>query len=295
MATATKRNKATIEAEAQAHLSHLIPEGVFSEEYVARKIEGVWDVDLLKYARAARNNVLLFGPTGPGKTSLVLAYAAVHKIPLVTVQCNGAVDPNTFWGGLAFDENGVLKGWQDSEITQVIRTGGVLYMDEVNFLPPKVAAVFHGLMDKRRQITIPEKGNEVVKAHPDLQIIAAYNPDYEGTKPLNAAFKNRFKIKVRFDYDENVEKELVCIPVMLDIAKKLRIAHKGGDLDTPVSTNMLIEFEELAVDLGYDFAVQNFMNAFAEEERQAVTEAFDMFSVEIKKQVKEMERIAASS
>jgi nitric oxide reductase NorQ protein len=294
MATATKRAKAS-SAEGDAHLSHLIPEKMFEDEYVARKIENVWDVDILRYAHAARNNTLLFGPTGPGKTSLVLAYAAADQKPVVTIQCNGAVDPNTFWGGLAFDENGILQGWQDSEITLAIRHGGIIYLDEVNFLPPKVAAVFHGLLDKRRQITIPEKGNEVVKAHDDLQIIAAYNPDYEGTKPLNAAFKNRFKIKLRFDYDEAVEKELVCIPVMLDIAKKLRIAHKGGDLDTPTSTNMLIEFEELAVDLGYDFAVNNFLNAFAEEERASVTEAFDMYSTEIKKQVKQMEELAASS
>lgn len=290
MATAT-RSKAAKSGD----LSHLIPEKMFSEEYVARKIEGVWDVDLLRYAKAARSNTLLYGPTGPGKTSLILAYTSKDNLPLVTVQCNGAVDPNTFWGGLAFDENGQLLGWRDSEITQVIRNGGVLYMDEVNFLPPKVAAVFHGLMDKRRQITIPEKGNEVIKAHPDLQVIAAYNPDYEGTKPLNAAFKNRFKIKVRFDYDRDVEKELVCIPVMLDLASKLRLSHKAGELETPTSTNMLVEFEDLAVDLGYEFAVINFLNAFSDEERQAVNEVFDMYSDDIKTQVKEMERLAASS
>ena len=295
MATATRKKTVKPSAKEAAHLTHLIPESVFAEEYFSRKVEGVWDVDLLRYAKAARSNVLLFGPTGPGKTSLVLAYAATEKIPVVTIQCNGAVDPNTFWGGLAFDENGELQGWQDSETTEVIRHGGILYLDEVNFLPPKVAAVFHGLMDKRRQITIPEKGNEVVVAHPNLQVIAAYNPDYEGTKPLNAAFKNRFKIKVRFDYDPEVEKELVCIPVMLDLATKLRLSHKAGDLDTPVSTNMLVEFEDLAVDLGYEFAVANFLNAFAEEERQPVTEVFDMYSAEIKTQVAEMERLAASS
>lgn len=302
-ATATARKTAVkkkVDSQMVHHvnLKHLIPDTRFSEEYYSRKIEGVWDIDLLRYAKLAGNNILVFGPTGPGKTSLVLAYGAVDKIPVVTVQCNGAIDPNTFWGGWQpdpEDPEGRRLIWVDSEITEVIRQGGILYLDEVNFLPPKVAAVFHGLLDKRRQITIPEKGNEVIKAHVHLQVICAYNPDYEGTKPLNAAFKNRFKLKVRFDYDEAVEKELVCIPVMLDIARKLRLAHKAGDLDTPVSTNMLVEFEELAVDLGYEFAMTNFLNAFADEERQAVTESFDMFSEEIKKQVAEMERLAASS
>lgn len=296
--TAAPKKKVVAESKDNVDLSHLVPEQRFSEEYFSRKIEGVWDIDLLRYAKAAGNNILLFGPTGPGKTSLILAYGAVDTVPVVTVQCNGAIDPNTFWGGWQpdpSDPEGRRLIWVDSEITHVIRQGGMLYLDEANFLPPKVSAVFHGLLDKRRQITIPEKGNEVVKAHPDLQVVCAYNPDYEGTKPLNAAFKNRFKLKLRFDYDENVEKELICIPVMLDVARKLRLAQKAGDLDTPVSTNMLVEFEELAVDLGYAFALTNFLNAFADEERSSVTEAFDMFSEQIQREVAEMERLAAES
>lgn len=274
-------------------MAHLIPDHLFAEEYVSRKVEGVRDVDLLRYARAARNNTLLFGPTGPGKTSLVLAYCATDGIPLATVQCNGAVDPNSFWGGLVVDpETGALAGWQDSEITSIITHGGCLYLDEVNFLPAKVAATFHGLLDKRRQITILDKGNAVVKAHPELQVICAYNPDYEGTRPLNPAFKNRFKIKVHFDYDEAVEAELVCLPVMMDLARKLRASHKAGDLETPISTNMLIEFEELAVDLGYDFAVANFKNAFAEDESPAVNETFDLYNEKIREQLAKMEELA---
>lgn len=281
--------------KAVAHaLAHLIPDDLFAREYVSRKVEGIRDLDLLRYAKAAHNNVMLFGPTGPGKTSLILAYAAADQIPLVTVQCNGAVDPNAFWGSPQMDENGKIT-WVDSEVTRVIRDGGILYLDEVNFLAPKVAAVFHGLLDKRRQITILDNNNEVVKAHSDLQVIVAYNPDYEGTRPLNAAFKNRFKIKIRFDYDRAVEQELVCMPVMLDLAAKLRLANKAGDLDTPISTNMLIEFEELALDLGYGFAVANFLNAFGEDERQAVTEVFDVHSEEIQSQLTQMEALAAST
>lgn len=285
VATATKAKSPA----AQHGLAHLVPEQLFADEYVSRRIEGVRDIDLLRYAKAARNNVMLFGPTGPGKTSLILAYAATDGLPLVTVQCNGAVDPNTFWGGLVVDPaTGALKGWEDSEITQVVKHGGVLYLDEVNFLPAKVAATFHGLLDKRRQITILDKGNEVIAAHPDLQVICAYNPDYEGTRPLNAAFKNRFKIKIRFDYDPAVEQELICLPVMMEVAGKLRLAQKAGDLETPVSTNMLIEFEELAVDLGFAFAVNNFLNAFGEDERQAVTETLDLFTDRIQGQLAEM-------
>lgn len=285
MATAVKKPVAA--------LSHLIPDPRFAEEYVSRKVEGVPDIDLLRYAKAATEqgnttNVMLFGPTGPGKTSLVLAYCAKDKAPLVTVQCHGAVDPATFWGGLVLNTESGQYEWQDSEITQIIKHGGVLYLDEVNFLPAKVAANIHGLLDKRRQITILEKGNEIVEAHPDLQVVCAYNPDYEGTKPLNAAFKNRFRIKVRFDYDPEVEANLLCMPVMQEIAGKLRASHRSGDLETPCSTNMLVEFEELAIDLSMAFAVTNFLNAFTEDERQSVKEVFDLYSERIEDQLRQM-------
>lgn len=295
MVTQTRRKKPAPEPATGDHLlAHLVPDMVFAEEYISRTIKNVRDIDLLRYAKEARNNVMLYGPTGPGKTSCILAYAATDGLPLVTVQANGAVDPNSLFGGWQPDPDdpeGRRLVWVDSEVTQVIRHGGILYIDEANFMPPKMMAVFHGL-DKRRQITILDRGNEVVKAHPDLQVICAFNPDYEGTRPLNAAFKNRFKIKVRFDYDPEVESQLVYLPVMLDVAKKLRASNKAGDLETPVSTNMLIEFEELAVDLGYDFAVENFLNAFHDDERSAVKDVLELNSATIKEQLAEMERLA---
>lgn len=275
-------------------LSHLIPDERFSKEYISRRVFGVLDLDLLRYAKAVGSNVMIFGPTGPGKTSLVLAYAAAENLPVATIQCHGAVDPSTFWGGLVIDpDTGNLKGWEDSEATEIIKHGGILYLDEVNFLPAKIAATLHGLLDKRRQITLLEKGNEVIEAHPDLQIIASYNPNYEGTKPLNEAFKNRFKIKVEFDYDPAVEAQLLCVPVLQTLATKLRESHTRGDLDTPTSTNMLVEFEELAVDLSYEFAVGNFLNAFTTEERKAVREVIDLHADRIKAELKQVEELTA--
>lgn len=296
MTTTTRRKPDVLEAEDHP-LAHRIPDQLLAEEYISRTFKGgVKDIDLLRYAREARNNTMMFGPTGPGKTSLVLAYAATDRLPLVTIQANGAVDPNTFFGGWQpdpTDPEGRRLIWVDSEVTLVIRHGGVLYIDEFNFLPAKVAAVFHALTDKRRQVTILDRGNEVIDAHPTLQVIVSFNPEYEGTRPLNAATKNRFKLKLEMDYDPEVEKELVYLPIMLEVAGKLRASHKGGDLETPTSTNMLVEFEELAVDLGYEFAVENFLNAFHETERSAVRNVMELHSLAIKEQLAEMEALAA--
>ncbi len=274
---AAKRSSTT---RAKHPLAHLIPNPSKYDEYESRSINDHADLDLFHYAANSNFNVLLFGPTGPGKTSSVFAYGAREKKPVVTVACNGGVDPATFWGQPIRSNNRIV--FQESTVVQVIRHGGILYLDEVNFLHPRMSAVFHGLLDDRRSIVVPELLNEQIEAHPDLFVIAAYNPDYQGTRPLNEAFKNRFKIKLHFDYDREIEEKIVPlypsvdVSPLLNLATSLRNMAQEGTLSTPVATNMLQDFVILGTDLGYDFAVANFVNTFADDERQAVANVFEL-------------------
>ena len=269
-----------------AGLSALIPEPEFGTEYVPRHFDGVQDLAILQYARQYRENTLISGPTGPGKTSVVLAFCAIKKIPMVTVACNGAIDPSTLFGQRSIATDGSVV-YRESSVLQVMREGGVLYLDEVNFAPPRIMSVLHGALDKRRVVVVPELENEQIKLHPDCQIIATYNPGYEGTKPLNKAFLNRFPMKLTFDYDRKIEEQLVVtVPALLDVADRLRAAAESGDLETPVPTNLLREFEDHAFDMGVAFAVTIFLNAFQPHERSAVSDAMLHFRAEIEKQVK---------
>ena len=170
-------------------LTSLIPDANEYQDYVGRKFGDYADMDILRYALASKINVLLEGPTGPGKTTLVQAFAAHDQLPIATVQCNGGVDPNTFWGGPSI-KDGVLLDFQKSAIALICKFGGVLYLNEINFLHPRVTASFHGLTDRRRQVTIRKNGNETFKTADGLLVVVDYRPDYEGTRPLNAAFKN---------------------------------------------------------------------------------------------------------
>jgi len=269
-------------------LANLIPsKEVFGKgNYISRYIGGVKDMDILARAHALRHNVLIYGPTGPGKTSCVYAYAAENNLPVVNVSCNGAADPAVFIGGWQPKPDQSLH-YAMGDVLTAVKYGGIIYLDEINFLPPKIAAYLHSLLDKRRTISVPSaQGSDVetvMKAHENCFIVATFNPDYEGTKPLNQAFRNRFAFQMEFDYDFDIEKELLNSPALLDLAFKLRQRKDIGDITTPIATNMLMEIEEFVDDdgLGFDFALVSFLNHFPVDERQIVREVLLVYAANI--------------
>lgn len=280
MSAKTKKTT-NIRRQEEGPLSHLIPPAWASDDYINRKIGGKRDVDILAKARTMRMNTLIYGPTGPGKTSAVLAYCAEFQRPFYSVPCNGAIDTRQLFGSWVPTEEAGRYERQEGPVTLMVRNGGVLYLDEMNFMPPRIAASMHSLLDKRRTLQLVEFGNEVIVAHDDFQVIGSYNPDYEGTRPLNEAFKNRFGLKLFFDYDQKIEVKLVSSDVLLAIAGLLRESHNSGEIETPVSTNMLMEFEDIAYDIGFDFAVENFLNAFSPAERSSVKEVLTLHRVKL--------------
>lgn len=262
-------------------LAHLIPVGKFGSGYINRKVAGsVLDFDVLDAARRTKKNVLIEGPTGSAKTSLVFAYAARENLPVVTVACNGAVDLRALLGGWVPSTGGEFT-YAAGDIFEVVKHGGILYLDEVNFLPPKIAAVLYGLLDGRRTLYLPEAaGSEVptvVEAHEDFFVVASLNPGYLGTRPLNPAFRNRFTVKLDWGYNDEVEAKLIKSASLRELAVRLRERVTAGDLTTPVPTNVLMDFEEIVGELGFEFAAENFTNNFDVTERPVVVEVLAVY------------------
>jgi MoxR-like ATPase len=267
-------------------LAQFIPDSYFYDEYIGREINGVEDLVMLASAHRLKHNVLLAGPTGAAKTSFVYAYAAKHEIPVVNVACNGGADIRQLIGGWSPKPDGGYH-YVPGDLVLGVMHGAIILLNEVNFMPPKIAAVLYGLLDRRRTIYLPDAAGSdfptVVKAHDNTLVVADYNPGYEGTRPLNKAFKNRFAFKNNWGYDTDVEGQLLNSATLLEVGEKLRLRVDAGDLVTPVPTNALMEFEDFAWDddLGYDFAVNNFVAMFEEDEQQVVFEVFEVHKTAI--------------
>lgn len=285
----TAENVATVGGApvVDVNLHAYVPDKSVSERYINRKVNGVWDADILGIAMRTKRNVMLMGETGAGKTMFGEAYASKHGLNYYSLPCDVSIDPSAFFGKMVPTEEAGKFEWVDGPVTQLVRHGGVLNFSEINFLPPKIAASIYPLLDARRYVPLLAHHGEIVRAHPNLVIIADFNPQYRGTMELNAAFKNRFPIKIQWDYSDEVEEKLVNLPTLRIIANKLR-QQVGTEINTPVSTNMLMEFEQFALDaaLGLDFAIGNMVTSFDVAEREAVKNVVNLSAADLRNELK---------
>lgn len=258
-----------------------VPRKELADRYVHRKIWGVEDFKVYDHARTKGTNILIYGPTGPGKTTSVEAWAAERGLRLATISGNASMEPSQMTGKFVSDGEGAFM-WIDGPVTDVVRNGGVLLLDEVNFINPKIYTNLYSLTDGRRSITLLDHHGETIEAHKDLTIFATMNPDYIGTTPLNFAFRNRFDIQIPWDYDDAVEEQLISSKALRILMKQLRTEANKGQYETPISTNMGMEFIDLIADLGYEFAVENFIAHFSTDEQASVRMVFQTHEYNIK-------------
>jgi MoxR-like ATPase len=145
----------------------------------------------------AGDHQLLFGPTGVGKTSLVLQIAARIRQPVVRVNLNGQVSVSDLVGSIGLNKDGTI--WNDGALPRAMRNGYWLVLDEIDFGPPDVLSLLYPVLEATPRLCLKEHNGEVVEAHPNFRVFATGNSiggdregHYAGTQPINAALLNRF-------------------------------------------------------------------------------------------------------
>lgn len=204
------------------------------------------EIELYQSAYDVRMPMMIKGPTGCGKSRFVEYMAWKLGKPLISVACNEDMTASDLVGRFLLDKDGTK--WQDGPLTTAARIGAICYLDEIVEARQDTTVVIHPLTDHRRELPLDKKG-ELVKAHPDFQLVISYNPGYQSLmKDLKQSTKQRFG-GMDFDYPETeLEVAIVTKESGVDqaIAEKLvQIAHrarnlKGHGLDEGISTRLLV-------------------------------------------------------
>ncbi|MGB0896615.1 MAG: CbbQ/NirQ/NorQ/GpvN family protein [Flavobacteriaceae bacterium] len=209
------------------------------------------EIEVFKHAYNNKIPLLLKGPTGTGKSRFIEYMASQLNKQLVTVSCHEETSATDLIGRY------IIKGsetiWIDGPLTIAVKTGAILYLDEIAEARPDVIVAIHSLTDHRRELFIDKLG-QTIKAHHDFMLVASFNPGYQrGFKELKPSTRQRF-IALSFDYpNSTAETEIVenetnisttDAKKLVAIATKIRNLTELGLTET-VSTRLLIDAAKL--------------------------------------------------
>lgn len=257
----------------------LIPEKF---PYYTRKMVGRTDIEVFEILMYGNKNVLLSGPTGSGKTTLPRFFASKHHLPYRRVSLNGGTTPEDLIGHYIL-KDGVTE-WVDGILTQAVRKGWILVVDEPNFAPPEVLSVLNSLLDDERILVLPQKDGEVIKPHPNFRLISTMNPSeegYAGTNEMNESLLDRFDVTLYIDYNRDVErnilKDMGILPGdasnILRFTEKLRESYQEKEILTPFSTRQMMSFASLYKKGMHELII----GRFKESDKNTVRDCINMF------------------
>jgi MoxR-like ATPase len=159
----------------------------------ARVVGRQRELELVLAALAAGRHVLLEGPPGTGKSTLLRAVADEMQLGFAFVEGNAELTPARLIGH--FDPSRVLaEGYSpdvfvDGPLVTALRDGALLYIEEINRIPEETLNVLVTVMSER-ELHIPRLGR-VVAAH-GFRLVAAMNPfDAVGTARISSAVYDR--------------------------------------------------------------------------------------------------------
>jgi midasin (ATPase involved in ribosome maturation) len=137
--------------------------------------------------------IMLEGPPGVGKTSLIQFLAKKIGIKFYRVNLNEQTDMIDLLGSDVPSSKNSVFSWADGVLIQAMKEGAWLLLDELNMATQTVLEGLNSILDHRGSIYIPEL-DQTIHKHPRFRIFASQNPMSMGSgrKGLPHSFITRF-------------------------------------------------------------------------------------------------------
>ena len=183
------------------------------DRVAARLVGRERELTLTLAAVAAGRDLILEGPPGTSKSTLLRAITAEWGIPLVFVEGNADLTPAKLIGhhnpARVLREDYSPDNFVDGPLAEAMRAGGFLYIEEFNRAPDDTLNALLTAMAER-QVAVPRAGTIV--AAPTFRVVASMNPyDNVGTTRLSMSVSDRMcRLSVTYQ-DAAAERGIVAL------------------------------------------------------------------------------------
>lgn len=142
-------------------------------------------------------NTMLLGPTGTGKTELVMLACQKLGVECSVYDMGSMYDPVSGLLGVHRLQEGGISVFDYAKFTQDIQKPGVVLLDELSRAPVTTNNILFPCLDSRRSLPVEIAGGKdmrAIRVHPECCFIATANigAEYTGTMIMDRALMNRF-------------------------------------------------------------------------------------------------------
>lgn len=216
------------------------------------------ELRLVLAAVTAGRDVLLEGPPGTSKSTILRAITHHWGIPFFLVEGNADLTPARLVGhhnpARVLKEDYSESNFVEGPLVEAMRTGGFLYIEELNRAPEDTLNVLLSAMAER-ELVVPRAGK--VTAAPTFRVLASMNPfDNVGTGRISEAVYDRWcRLAVGYQ-DADAERQIVAArtgctddKIVSDSVAVVRATRTHADLRRGSSVRGAIDMAAIAAEL----------------------------------------------